>query len=456
MRHQVFALVILASITNSFLTPSATAQIQPGGYLVSLSNTTSTFHELWTVDSATRKATQLTMAPSVKVNCITMLTPSNGWIGTVDDPATVYSMSLSGTTATMTSLFKTATALAGKTNIAQIARVGGLLYFSTNPGATIYSIPVGVGVDPTLVIDLATVTGFPTGGLANAICSDGATKLWVGIWSGGEIFEVDVSSTTPTAKLLTKLPDSKLPTTGTSFPVHMHYRAGRIESIGLYGDVVVIDPATLKVDGHYFAASPTGTGFVNTKNCGVFNPDSGDYATASRDGSLDHVVPVGAGQIARFDVTGIGGGAMPSNNSTTGIYYNPAGAKYSAYDNGCVGQAGFGPTSVGRGAATKGNASFGFGLDTCPAGQNIAILLIGASTVKADLGGLGLSGCNLPTVPLLALPVLTSNATANGFGSATVPVPLPNSSLTLHTQWILFNATTSTFLAVSDGRTLTL
>ncbi|MCA8968682.1 MAG: hypothetical protein KDC95_02820 [Planctomycetes bacterium] len=433
------------------------AQVQPGEYLFSVQNTTTTVHELWSVDTQTRKATQLTMSPSVQINCMTMLSNGLGYIGTVDDPPQIHRMTLAGTTATMTAMFKTSNALAGQTNIAQIARVGGNLYFSTNPGGSVYSIPIGGGTDPTLVYDLTTVTGFPTSGLVNALAGDGAGKVWAAVWTVGEIYEIDVSATTPTAKFLTTLPVSKLSTTTTGFyPVNMHYRANKLECFGLYGDVVVLDPVTLKVDNHWYAVSPTQTGFTTSKNCGIYNPDQGDYTLGSRDGCLDVVVPVGGGQIARADVQGIGAGTLGTNNSVNGVYYNPVGASYVAYDSGCNGQTTHAPTSTGRGAASKGNSKFAFGLDTCPMGQNIAILLIGANKLKIDLAGLGLGGCNLLNDALFVLPVLTDNATVDGFGSASIPVPLPNTNLTLHTQWLIYHVTNKRFEAISDGRTLTL
>lgn len=459
MRTNMRAFLVLAA--SAALSLPLASQVMPGEAVCTVIQ--SATGEMWIANPQTGKATQLKMSVAAQVNCIEMFTPALGWVGTVDDPAHIYRVTITGNNATLTSLMKTPTALAGRDNVSQITRVGADLWFATNIGgvataggeAMVYKIPMAGGSDPTLVVDLTKVTGWntsSTANLANAITSNGTSKVWVAIWNANDLYEIDAA--TGAAKLLMKLPFSKIVTT-TFLPVHMRYRGGNLEVFSLYGDVVVIDPATQKTIAHYSAKVP-GTGNLTYHNSGIYNPDSDDYLCGSRAGFLNTVVPVGPGQRAREVVTGVGSNATNTSNSVTGIGYTSAGGDYDAYDAGCPGSGTYAPTSVGRGPAVAGNSGFAFGLHATPLGVNVAILILGGTKVKVPLAGIGLGGCNLLATPDILLPVATNNSTMDGLGEATIPVPLPNVKATLHTQWLVYHAVNQKFDAISDGRTLTL
>ena len=350
--------------------------------------------------------------------------------------------------------------MTNKSNIAQISRIGGQLYFCTNDTATtsdasIWSMPLAGGT-ATELVDLSKVTGWVTGRLANAMTTDGAGKVYVALWTGGEIFEYDIA--TKKASFLMKAPNTKRGI-AACYPVNMHYRNKKLEIVCLYGDVIVIDPATKKVDAHYYQRTQTATGYSEFKNSGVWNPDAGDYLIGTRDGALEALIPVGTGQNARRMIPGVGGHATASSNSCTGVYYHAGAGSYSAYDAGCAGKNTpvalcCIPTSVGHGVAASGNAAFQFGIYTTRP-KDIAILVLGGSKLKLDLKGLGLAGCNLLTAPVLMFGAVTAGP-FNGGGSARLPMPLPNAKLSIHTQWILLNPAPLGFDNVSDARTLTL
>ncbi len=456
MQHSRVSILLSAAslplLVVALATARAPAQVKPGEYLATVVQ--ARVGEMYRIDSHTRKATQLKLSTPADVNCVTMQNAVTGWVGTNFSPAKIYKIRVIGTNVQMTLLFKTATALTGQTNISQIARLGANLWFVTNPGGTLWKVPAAGGVDPTKVLDLSAQTTWRRGALANAIATDGRLRLYVAVWTLGEVYEYNW--VTKKTTLLLTLPTTKGSTARGFFPVNMHYRGGKLYAAGLYGDVVRVDLATKKVT-QYWHPTPRETGLSTLKNSFAWNPDQGHYGMGSRDGALDIVVPVGKGQLARIDVDGVGTNARRTLNSVNGLYYQPgATSSYQPYAAGCAGSSMMVPTSVGRGLPSRGNARFALGLDTAPAGVNIAILLIGASKVSVSLAGIGLPTCNLLTLPILSFAVPTTNGSVDGRGTATVPVPLPNAALQLHTQWLVWNSAAKRFDAASDGRTLTL
>lgn len=452
------------------LSAVALAQVKAGKYIgtVAINSTTA---EFWLIDPETRKATQMTgWNTAVQANCLTMLTPSLGWVGTVSDPSDIYRINVDATGTKITNPTKLNTSAITGGNIAQIGRIGAMLYFTTNVGSgttaknPLYKMPMGGGT-VTQVLDLSAQTGWVAGRLANALAVS-PSRVYVAAWTLGEIWEIDDTGTTPKATMLGTFPASRQST--AFYPVNMHYDAstgtqGSLIGIGLFGDVVVFDIAKKAATAHYHKPLNRASGASSNylyANSGFPNKNTGDMGIGSRSGSFHVSVPVGgasAGQIAERDVIGIGTGT-DIQASVNGLYYSADGtaSTYTAYDQGCAGTGGAFPTSVGRGTARKGNAQFQFGVDSCPAGQNLAILLIGVTKLKVPLQPLFPPGCNLLTVPIFAFAVPTDNQTVPGWGSASIPLPLPNADLALATQWLIFHVANNKFDAASDGRLLTL
>ncbi|PIE25580.1 MAG: hypothetical protein CSA62_00810 [Planctomycetota bacterium] len=450
MRFTLPAVLLLAM--------SAHSQILPGQYLHSV--TQQKVGELWVVDSFTQKAKQLKLSTPVDTNCIMMQSPVTGFVGTNTAPAQIYGVTIVGSNAIMKPVFKTPSVLTNQTNISQIGKLGSMLYFVTNDSATtkdgtIWSLPATGKADPAMVYDLSTLSGFPTGGLANALCCDGKRKVYVAVWPGGVVFEYDIP--TKKARLLATMPATKAPPTSGFYPVNMHYRKGKLEVYGLYGDVVVLDPVTAKVDAHYWAKAPTATGYSAMINSGVWNPDQGHYNFGTRDGALEALLPIGSGQLAHRIVEGVGSNVTASGNSVNGTYYQAVGGNstYLPYGAGCAGTGGFTPTSTGLGLPSGNNKAWAFGIHTLPKGTNLAVLVIGGNQGKYSLAGLGLPSCSLYTLPLLVMPATTNLAVANGFGWAKLPINTP-ANITVATQWVIWNTLGNKFDAASDARLLKL
>lgn len=439
------------------LAASLSAQGKPGQYLCTVGNNITT-GEMYLVDPFTKTATQLTLDAilvSEVVNCVHMISPVTGYVGTAGNATTtgsVYRITITGTNVAATKLNTTATA--GQ-NLAQIDRIGSDLYFITQEQTTsslngkLYSMPAAGG-PVTELVDFKTITGWPAGALTNALATDGTGKVYVGVWTGGLIYEYDVMS--KATKLLLTLPNSKFPATGFA-PVHMIHRAGKLYVGSLYGDVAEVDIATATTTKHWFAPS-AGVATANKYKNSLGINDNGDFAMGSRDGALDIVVPIGDGQIARRHVGGVGTNTTPTANSVNGVwFFSPAGGSYVAHGGGCPGTGGFRPTSVNRGALSKGNTSFAFGLDTAKSGTNIAVLILGGTKLSADLG---FGGCFLRNDPLILLAAATGTG-VDGENQAQIQIPLPKDPISLYTQWgILDSGANAVGLAFSDGRFLQL
>ncbi len=414
---------------------------------------------MYYVDSQTRKATRLSVSTTLAAdwpNCVAMTSASAGFVGTFNNPA-IYAISLSGTTVSEKKLNTSALSTG---EVAQIAVVAGTLYFA-QPTA-LWSMPVAGGA-PTLLVDMTKVNGWPASGLVNALAAN-IRGVYLGVWPVGEVFAYDISKKTTT--LLLTLPNSKYPATGFA-PVNMQLTAPAVVSttlmcLGLYGDMVAIDLTTGKVQSHLFHATALATTTASesyNKDSFAENTDTGDWVMGSRDGSLDILVPVGTGQLARNDVTGVGSGTPANTNRVIGIWYNPAGAVYKAFGAGCAGSGGYVPTSVARGAPTKGNTGFAFGLDGARGGTATAILIFGinnASPYPFDWTMFGAPSCFQHT-DLLLLVGSSSSGVVNGLGLATVPAPVPASlTATVHTQWAVFDPANALGIVLSDARTLVL
>lgn len=435
------------------------AQVKNGDYIATVS-VTNVGGQMYMVNPATRKVTRMKIRDTSNTdpfvadscNCIYLFAPNIAYVGTVGNPANLFRLTIAGTSAIATKINKTP--FPGS-NLSQIVRVGGTLYCASQKGTgtgALSRIPLAGGT-PTMLVDFSTVSGFT--GLVNAMAGDGAKKLWLGVWTNGDIFEYDIASKKVT--LLVTLPRSKRLSSGTSsYPVNMHYRAGKIYCVGLYGDFWVVDPATKKVVQHLWERSVRPSGMSEFKNSMAFNSGTGDWMYGSRDGALETFVPIGTGQIARREIGAVGSSATLTQNSVNGLAYRSDGGDYAAQGAGCKGSGGWLPTSVGRGAGRAGNGSFAFGLHGAKAAPGIAVLIIGVTNkglFPIDLTAAGAPGCFLRNDPSLMFGA-TLSGTANGIGAASLPVPLPNATLTLFTQWMVLDSANSLGLVFSDGRRL--
>lgn len=440
-------------VSVGLLAGIATAQVPPGQYLAAVR---APGGEMYYVDPQTRSNTPLTISTTLVAdwpNCVTMTSPSAGFIGTFNNPA-IYSISLSGRSVTEKQL-NTTTLPTGE--VTQIQVVAGTIYFA-QPTA-LWSMPL-IGGAPTMLVDMTKVTGWPTSGFLNAMAA-GIQYVYLGVWPVGELFVHDVSKKTTT--LMLTLPNSKQPATGFS-PVNMQLAYPSIVStqlvcLSLYGDVATVDTKAGKVTQHLYHAVAAGVGGTTYKDSLCENTDTGDWALGSRDGSVDMLVPVGTGQVGRNDVSPVGSGSPLTNNRIVGIWYNPAGASYKAFGAGCAGSGAYIPTSVGRGAPTKGNSGFGFGVDSTRNGTTTAILIIGlnnTSPYPVDWTNFGAPSCFQHT-DLLLLVGSTTTGIADGLGSGTVPAPVPKDlTATVHTQWAVFDPANALGIVLSDARTLAL
>ena len=95
---------MIVSASLLALSSLAPAQLKPGDALVSVVQGGN--GELWQVNTATRKATQLKLGTAVDVNCVTMFTSAIGWVGSNTAPASVYRINLNGTNVGVTKLNK--------------------------------------------------------------------------------------------------------------------------------------------------------------------------------------------------------------------------------------------------------------------------------------------------------------------------------------------------------------
>ena len=436
------------------------AQLQPGQSLVTVS--ANGVGEIYLVDHGTQKATQMQIPGALSTgiaNCITMVNPVLGYVGTTGvagtTPADVYRITLAGNTVKATKLNSSAL---GGYNVAQIAVVGGTLYFNSGSAQAatagwdgwIYSMPASGGA-PTALVDLSKLPNWPANTTANALCSDGK-KLYFATWPGGDLYAYDFA-TKLTSKLAT-LPGSKYPI-ATFYPVNMHMMPApstELYIVSLYGDVLVYDTATQKVSAQYFCKTPTLTGGSLYKNAGYYNPATGDFLCATRDGHVDVLSTIGGGQSSPRDIAGIGTGATPSTNSTTGIYYyGTSRGSGLQYGSGCAGSGSFVPTTVLRGVPSVGNKNFALGLGDGMGGA-IAVAFIGIGQLKIDLSSAGAPGCTLLQDLALPFPVQLSGSLA-GFGQAQLPVPLPAGALDFQLQFaVLDKAGNSLGIVMSDAR----
>ena len=437
------------SIAGLLLASAVAAQVQPGQSVATVINATTTQGEMFFLDHQTRTVKQLTLSTALatdRPNCVLMTTPVTGFVGTnplpANTPANVYAITIAGTTVTETKLNTTATAGG---NAAQIAPVGSTLYFTTQnatgAGGILQSVPVAGG-PVTSVLDLTTLTGYV--GLCNACCAIG-TKVYTASFDSGTTAVtgcVTVHDTVAnTHAVLAQLPKGKGPS-GTSFLnpgiVYMYAVANKLHLIGVYGDKLVMDAATGAVDSHEFTGGISGTtSTINLTNSGAHDAATGDVIAGSRDGACDRWAGNGS---AEKTILGVGSSATPTSNSVTGMAHFAATttATDTHIGDGCRGSGGMQATDAAAGLPSAGNANYALALYAGTGGDGvICFLAVGDQKPPLDLGGLGMTGCNLHLSGIAASIAGTLTGTGNGTGTLTVPLPLPASAagFTLYRQW---------------------
>ena len=444
------------------------AQIKPGHFIASVADGRNMTGLLFTVDPSTRSATKLKFNSAIRTNCVLMLSSSFGWIGTATSPGDIYQIVITGTNVTTKKL--NTSPITGS-NISQIVRFGGTLYFTNNSAngvhSGVWSMPMGGGA-PKLIWDASKLSpNLPAGRLANALAGDPRTgKLYVAFWVRGEIIVIDTTAVAIKGTLLMTI-DSKVSPTNF-FPIHAQMDSkGNLVVGGLQGDVAIIDVKNKKVLQHFDPKTADGASWwSSTKNSMAFNADTGDWTFGSRDAAIDPVAAIGTKHMARRQIILIkppfnATPNDPDNLSVNGLHFIPAGGttdSYLPYGEGCTNAAAgnFFPTS-GGGIVTKGSQSFSFLLDGVPP-RSFGILIFGLTKATIPIGS-----CTLRTIPLLTLAAVATasdpgrNTFAGTFRAQIGPLKLPNQKMTLHTQWgVIWLVSQQLNLIFSDARTLRL
>ena len=318
----------------------------------------------------------------------------------------------------------------------------------------------------TTRFDFASMATFT--GLANAIAVIG-TKVYVASFdstsntasTGSLVVHDSVANTT---SLVMALPQGRWVSGTTTFNtgiVNMHEdpaNPGKLMLQGVYGDYLLIDPATATVVRHDFAGfvGPTAT-TPNQVNSFAYDPRTKDWIVGSRDGHVERMVD---GHSAEKIVPGVGSSATPTANSINGIAHIAATVgRDEAVGAGCPGNGGYTPTDVPRGLPVRGNASFAFAVYS-GRGGDAGALLIGGTPLNIDLGVIGAPGCILRTDILVTFPVLLAG-TGDGAGTATIPLPIPAGApvgAAFFHQWVELQGTPTNAagLVLSNARLLTI
>lgn len=426
--------------------------------------------EMFEIDHQARTASKLTLSNAFateRPNCLTMADDARGWVGTnplpANTPGNIFAISIDGAgNVTETKLNTTATAGG---NVAQIAKVGSNLYFTTQnatgAGGILQHVPVAGGAVVTDV-DLTTITGW--NGLANSTAAIG-TKVYVAAFDSGtaattgSLVEWDTVTNTGTVAL--QLPKGKFLSGTAVFNTGIVYMdvnpdlANQLILVGVYGDVLYVDTVTKTVVQHDYSGFGTGTaGVSNLLNSGAYDRHTRDIVVGSRDG---HVERICAGHSAEKIVPNVG--SMPAG-SVNGLANIPA-VKGLDLNNGagCAGNGGFTLTSADAYLPTGGNAGFKFACYSGTGGHP-CVLGIGVSDPAFDLTPFGAPGCIVRSNLVLNLPAMLAG-TGNGAGTASIAFSVPVSLIggTVFTQWIEIQTVTKSNpvgVTVSNGRRITI
>lgn len=474
--HKSFPRRTLVPVVALSLATFLDAQAKPGESVAAVVVTPTapavSTGEMYIVNHETNTATKLTLPAALvneRTNCVTMMGGPLGFVGTNPIqpaappfvPGNIYQITIAGTVVTATQLNTTP---AAGPNVAQIALVGGKLYFvsqnASNTGGVLQSVSMGGG-PVTTEVDLATVSGAV--GLGNALCAIG-TKVYVACFDSGATATtgsvVVYDTTTSTASVLTQLPKGKYVSGTSTFNtgiVHAQAPAsmpGKLLLIGVYGDVLVMDAANGNVLQHTFSGAIGATSTtVNLLNSGDWDPITEDVIVGSRDGWVERIV---SGHAAEKIVPGVGSSATASQNSVVGLAHIPANAGADVTSGaGCPGFGGYTLTDVGRGVPVAGNGAFQMACYSGDGGNN-AVLVIGVTNPGLDLSVIGMTNCILRSSLDVTIPTVLTG-TGAGLGKATIPFPIPAGvSGTIFRQWVQVQApgrtTNPLGLVLSNGR----
>ena len=440
--------------------------VDPGDSVCTVSVTGApTVGEMYHINHTTNTATKLTLSAALtaeRVNCVTMSSGTNGWVGTnpvVVGPGKIFAISISGSTVTETLL-----GTAVGPNLSQITRVGGNLYFCTQNATNtagsgiLQSVPVTGGTVAT-VSDLGTLAGWGlTSGGANCITSIG-TKVYAAAFdattlaaqSGCVVVHDTVALTTA---VLLQLPIGKGPS-GTAFLntaiCYMQSTATRLHLFGIFGDYLQIDPSVPAVTSHVFGGAIGPTPSVVSAFCNSFDldPNTGDLICGTRDGRVHRMT---LAQMAQGVIPGVGSSPTAANNSVNGTAHIPALtlAADTSYGDGCAGNGGFELTDVASGLPSAGNTAYQLGAYSGTGGDPVVCLISIAPSAPIDLTAIGMPGCflHIPGVNASIAGVLGGVGNGNGFVRFPLPIPVYAAGATLYRQWAEVQVTKTNLLGV--------
>ncbi|MEM7201673.1 MAG: hypothetical protein AAF628_15500 [Planctomycetota bacterium] len=431
---------------TALLGPWLPAQINDGQSIAALTISSQT-GQMYRIDHDVPMASPLTLPAALSqtpLNCVTMRDVGQGFVGTAPRTGTadVYGITITGDTVAATRLNSTPTSGSG---LSQIVELGGRLYFSTAafPGGTLESVPVSGG-EVRRELDVGRFTSVRP----NAVAAIGST-IYIATYNVSTFGETSLllafDTTTRQGDVVMALPRSLHNGSNYSSVSMIPFAAqpGTLAILGVYGDVLVVDPDTRSVVSHELAGSSTQV------NSFAWDPNRGDLVVGTRSG---HIERIADGHSAARVIPGVG---QPSAGaSVTGIWHFPAaqGSDVTA-GRGCRGQRFTPPTDVGLGLPTPGNTGFRAALFSGQPGSPV-VLLVGTASAALPLDGLGAPGCVVRTLPSVTVPAVLSSA-----GSATIPMPIPvGVQGTFWRQWAEIESypTTSLGIALSNVRRSTI
>jgi hypothetical protein len=240
-------------------------------------------------------------------------------------------------------------------------------------------------------------------------------------------------------------------------------RPGVLVLLGVYGDLLYINPTTATVVRHDWTGTknPGGNALASgVVNAFAWDSVAQDWVVATRYGALEHWVHE---QQAEKKIIGIGSHATPTSNSMTAIHYSPfdSGGDVS-YGPGCQGNGTWEPTDSSIGQPIAGNSAFRLGLFAADGGDVLLALIglsntnFGAIPLPFDLAGIGATpNCFLRTDIVITL-VGVATGTGPGEGQLTIGLPIPPdlSGARIFRQWVALqvNATNPAGVVVSNAR----
>ncbi len=442
--------------------------------------------ELYLIDPGALKAYKLKLPSAIAskkgLNSVRAVNPVMGFITTIDSASTapasagdLYRYVITSSGVNMTKL-NTSPFTGG--NLAQVAIYGNKLYLtSQNPSGNdgiLWSVPMSGGA-PKIEVDFSKVQGY--GGLANA-CIEFNNKIYVASWpwKKNNVYMQQLWEYDPATKKVAKvmdLPRSKYTTYLYVVNMTVDTKQKLLVLVGLYRDVVYIDPVNKKVVKHFLAGTYSkryNKMFYNLSllNSCAYNPDTGDVALGTRTGHFD----LATGSHGTFNlVPGVGSNRIANRNSVSGLTYLPAAGTLMDYTYGDGWRGSQDSTyyknqyyfmNVNLGlpfAGQKWGAHAHNGL-----GGTFAFLILGTSNTSwggiplpFDLTPLGAPGNYVRcSHDLVFTTTLSGTGPGKGYAGLSWTVPTVAKGLSLYYQWYMIDAKANTLgLVVSNARKAT-